>query len=248
MSISVFTELLDKTQDYQAGYCVLVDPDTWRLEQVPALTRAICSGGADAILVGGSLAISADWAEKMAALHQAATVPVLLFPGSLLQLTPDVDAVLFLSLLSGRNPRYLIGEQVQAAPRLKQWGLESIPTAYLLVESGQVTTVEFISDTRPLPRHKPEIAVAHALAAEFLGFKLIYLEAGSGASQTVPPAMVRAVKSQTKLPLMVGGGIKNPEQARELVAAGARFIVIGNALEDENVQEKIHHFADAIHG
>jgi phosphoglycerol geranylgeranyltransferase len=158
------------------------------------------------------------------------------------------DAVLFTALLSGRNPEFLIGEQVKGAPRVKEFGLEAIPTAYLLVESGAVTSVQYLSHTLPIPRDKIDIAKAHALAAEYLGMKLVYLEAGSGARLTVPEEMVGAVCRYISLPVICGGGIRHPHEAERKVQAGASFVVIGNRFQDKSSAGLFSEFADAIHG
>jgi phosphoglycerol geranylgeranyltransferase len=155
------------------------------------------------------------------------------------------DAILFLSMISGRNPNLLIGEQVKAAPAIKQIGLEVIPTAYMLIESGVFTSVSYISNTLPIPSHKPDIACAHAFAGQYLGMKLIYLEAGSGAKYPVPTEMINQVSRYVDIPVIVGGGIKDSEQAHNAAKAGASFVVIGNALEDTPLMVK--EFANAIH-
>ena len=157
----------------------------------------------------------------------------------------SADALLFLSLISGRNPNLLIGEQVKAAPAIKKAGIEVIPTGYMLIESGVLTSVSFVSNTLPIPRNKPDIACAHALAGQYLGLKLIYLEAGSGAEKPVPPVMVKAVSQYIDMPVIVGGGIKDPEYARTLADSGASFVVIGNALED--TPGLVEEFAAAVH-
>jgi len=159
--------------------------------------------------------------------------PVILFPGSHAQITRHADAILFLSLLSGRNPQYLIEEQVRMAPVIKFYGLEAISTAYLLVESGGVTSVEWVTNTRPLPRNKKEIVWAHALTASMLGFKLIYLEAGSGALKPVPPEIIEVVKNSVDIPVIVGGGLRTPEDIKVAFDAGADFLVIGNKIEED---------------
>ena len=164
------------------------------------------------------------------------------------QLNQYYDAILFMSLLSGRNPQYLIGEQVVAAPIINDLGIEVIPTGYLLFDGGANSTVEFMSDTKPLPMNRPDIAVAHALAAEYLGKKLIYLEAGSGATHAIPLEIIQQVATETNVPLIVGGGIRTPEAARERVAAGASFIVTGTILEENGNNGLMKEFADAIHG
>jgi phosphoglycerol geranylgeranyltransferase len=215
----------------RAGYLVLIDPDKWAMAQLAEMAAAAGEGGADAILIGGSLLLSADFDEIVRTIRAAARVPCIIFPGSTLQISRSADAILFLSLVSGQNPNYLIGEQIKAAPLIKNIGLEAIPTGYMLIESGRVTSAEFMSNTRPIPRDKNDIAKATALAAELLGMRLIYLEAGSGAQHPVPLEMVRAVSSYVHVPVIVGGGIRTPDWAAQCVEAGASFVVTGNILE-----------------
>jgi phosphoglycerol geranylgeranyltransferase len=162
-------------------------------------------------------------------------------------LSGSADAVLFTSLLSGRNPNLLIDEHVKAAPLVKSLKLEAIPTAYILIESGNLTSVCYLSNTVPIPRNKPEIAKAHALAAEYMGMKLVYLEAGSGATLPVPPDTVKQIRDYINLPLIVGGGITDPSYARRIASAGASFIVIGNVLEEDRTGALARSFAEAIH-
>jgi phosphoglycerol geranylgeranyltransferase len=202
----------------------------------------------DALFVGGSLMMDSKHNERVAVIKKEADIPVIFFPGGLNQLNQYYDAILFMSLLSGRNPQYLIGEQVVAAPIINDLGIEVIPTGYLLFDGGANSTVEFMSDTKPLPMNRPDIAVAHALAAEYLGKKLIYLEAGSGATHTIPLEIIQQVAAETNVPLIVGGGIRTPEAARERVAAGASFIVTGTILEENGNNVLMKEFADAIHG
>ena len=152
-----------------------------------------------------------------------------------------------MSVISGRNPNYLIGEQVIAAPIVKDLGLEPIPTAYMLFDGGGSSTVEFMSNSKPLPLNRSDIAVAHGLAAQYLGMKILYLEAGSGASVSVPENTITAVSSQTDLPLVVGGGIRTPEEARKKVESGASFVVTGTAVESPGQLSRLKEFADAVH-
>lgn len=243
----VFAHLLEARERHGAGYLVLIDPDKWPPARLPEVAAAAGEQGADAVLVGGSLLLTANFDDLVHAIRNAATVPTILFPGSRIQISRHADAILFLSLVSGRNPSYLIGEQVLAAPVIKHLGVEPISTAYMLVESGRTTSAEFISNTRPIPRDKNDIAQATALAAEYLGFRLIYLEAGSGAEKPVPPEMLAAVAEFIHIPVMVGGGIRTPEAAAERVAAGASFIVTGNALEKDGHSQLIREFAAAVH-
>jgi putative glycerol-1-phosphate prenyltransferase len=211
---------------------VLLDPDKTNLEliekSIKQLERKRTIFG---FLVGSSIMMRPTLDNFVERLKNISSLPVILFPGSVSQLTPKADAILFLILISGRNPEYLIGEQVKAAPFVKFYGMEAIPTAYMLIESGNYTSVEFMSYTRPIPRDKTDIAVAHAMAAEIMGMKAIYLEAGSGASLPVPPAMIKEIKSKVQLPLIVGGGIKNKENVEEAFNAGADVVVIGTAFE-----------------
>jgi len=212
-------------------YWVLLDPDDFTPDKGAEVARKAEDAGVDGLLIGGSLIHTNRFDEFVRRVKQAVEIPAILFPGDSAQLSPHADAVLFLSLVSGRNPVNLIGEHVKAAPRIREIGIEVIPTAYLLVESGAVTSVEFMSNTRPLPRAKPSIAAAHALAAQYMGMSLVYLEAGSGAPQTVPDEMVRMVRSQIDVPLIVGGGIRTVAAARAKLAAGADILVTGNMLQ-----------------
>lgn len=220
------------------GFFVLLDPDriphTKRgFDQVADITKTICDSRLTAILVGTSLLYSPDFSAFVEAVKTAATVPVILFPGGSHQLSPAADALFFLSLLSGRNPEFLIGEQVRAAPLIKHYGLEVIPVGYILIESGKLTSVEFMSDTKPIPQDKPEIVSAHALAGQYLGMKMIYLEAGSGASAMVGEHIIQKVRNDIALPIIVGGGIRTPDDGEMRIKAGADFIVIGNVLETD---------------
>jgi len=246
--LSVYQQMLEIKAAKGAGYLVLVDPDRWELDQVESFIEQINISGADGIMVGSSLILGEGAQQKMKHIQSTSKLPVILFPGNVNQLTPHVDAVFFLSVISGRNPQFLIGDQVQAAPIVRELGIEPIATAYMLIESGRVTTAEFVSGSKPIPRDKAEIAVAHALAAEYLGFKFIYLEAGSGAQYSVPTKMVKAVTSYTNVPVIVGGGIYSPDEAAALAAAGASFVVTGNVLEDESNSHLMAQFAKAIHG
>jgi len=245
--LSVYEQMLATRSSKGAGYLVLVDPDRWNLDDVEVFIRKINGSGADGIMVGSSLILGEGAQSKMKRIQEIATLPVILFPGNVNQLTPHVEAVFYLSVISGRNPQFLIGDQVQAAPLVKELGIEPISTAYILIESGRVTTAEFVSGSKPIPRDKDEIAMAHALAADYLGFKFIYLEAGSGAQHPVTPRMVKAVSGYTDVPVIVGGGIHTPEVAKELVQAGASFIVTGNILEDSENSHLMEAFAKAIH-
>jgi phosphoglycerol geranylgeranyltransferase len=212
------------------SYWALLDPDDFSPEQGSSIAKKAMDAGVDALLVGGSLMHTNHFDTFVERIKKKVSIPVILFPGDSTQLSCHADAILFLSLISGRNPVNLIGEHVKAAPLIKNCGIEPIPTAYMLVESGAVTSVEFMSNTRPLPRNKPMIAAAHALAARYMGMAMIYLEAGSGAPETVPDAMIKLVRSSVDIPIIVGGGIRSPQTALAKLAAGADIIVTGNML------------------
>ncbi|MBD3367411.1 MAG: geranylgeranylglyceryl/heptaprenylglyceryl phosphate synthase [Candidatus Eisenbacteria bacterium] len=229
-------------------YVVLLDPDRFSAAENATLAGRAADAGCDAFFVGGSLAVHDRTSETARLVKQETGRPVILFPGNVSFVTPEADAILFLSLLSGRNPQFLIGEHVVAAPLIRETGLETIATAYLLVDGGSVTSVEFMSATRPLPREKTGIAVAHALAAQYLGFELIFFDAGSGASKPVPPELIGAVAENTDLPIVAGGGIRTPEAASAAIGAGARFVVTGDVVEKGASDELMREIADAVHG
>lgn len=212
---------------------VLIDPDKQQDPNKLLKTVETCVAcKVDFILVGGSL-VNGGTDAIIDSIKENCKLPVVLFPGSLLQLTPNADAIFLLSLISGRNPEFLIGNHVLAAPMLKKSKLEIIPVGYILIESGHMTSVQYISNTIAIPSDKPDIAVATAIAGEMLGLKAIYLEAGSGALNPVPGNIIKAVKSQISIPLIVGGGIKTREQLELTYEAGADFVVIGNSLEND---------------
>jgi phosphoglycerol geranylgeranyltransferase len=229
-------------------YWILLDPDDFSKEEASDLARSAQASGADAILVGGSLLHITSLDDFVAAIKKSASIPVILFPGDATQLSRHADALLYLSLISGRNPVNLIGEHVKAAPIIRTLGIEPIATAYMLIESGSITSVEFMSNTRPLPRDKPAIAAAHALAAQYMGMKLVYLEAGSGAKLPVPPELIREVKQYVDIPVIVGGGIRDAKTAKEAVAAGADIVVTGNVLCKPGGKEKMRAIARAVKG
>ncbi len=211
---------------------ILVDPDTYGTKALHTLISLAQISPPDLFLVGGSLVVSNRLEQTVDTLQAAAICPVVLFPGSNLHLTPKADGVLFLSLISGRNAEFLIGQHVVAAPQIAQMQLEPIPTGYMLVESGNSTTVAYMSNTTPIPAQKTSVAVATALAGTMLGLRVLYLDAGSGAQQTVPISMVQAVKSAVKVPIWVGGGIRSVETAHDFYKAGADLLVVGNHMEE----------------
>lgn len=245
--MTIFETLIESQKKRGAGFWVLIDPDKWRPAQLADIAASACEAGADAILVGGSLLLSSHFDRLVGIIKKNSNVPVILFPGDPAQLSDHADAILFLSLISGRNPAYLIGDQVKVAPVIKSLKIEPISVGYMLIESGVVTSAEFMSDTKPIPRRKADIAKATALSAEYFGMKLIYLEAGSGAKEAVPETMITEVHEYVSTPIIVGGGIRTPEQAEKKVRAGASFVVIGNVFENDNNCSVMRAFASAIH-
>jgi putative glycerol-1-phosphate prenyltransferase len=228
---TILEQLAELRQSGKKTFAVLVDPDKLKADQVQEFAKQVNEANAGFVLVGGSLLMGSETDSLVQSLKACLQMPLLLFPGNPMQLTPHADAVLFLSLISGRNPEFLIGHHVMAAPYLKKMGIETIPTGYLLVDTGKRTTVHYLSNTEPIPSDKAEIAAATALAGQYLGLKLMYLEGGSGASSPVPKEMISAVSRSTSLPLVVGGGIRSIAQAKDAFEGGADVVVVGNALE-----------------
>ncbi|NOZ63104.1 MAG: geranylgeranylglyceryl/heptaprenylglyceryl phosphate synthase [Calditrichaeota bacterium] len=245
--MTTWEKLLAIKEQRGAGYIILIDPDKQSAGESISLAKEAETEGADVIFVGGSLLSMPFFDKLIDELKENVTLPVVIFPGGVQQVSPRADAILFMSLISGRNPDFLIGRHVMSAPVIKATGLETIATGYMLIESGISTSAEFMSNTKPIPRDKTQIAIAHSLAAEFLGMKLLYLEAGSGARMPVPDEMISGVAKVCQSPLIVGGGIKSPDVARQKVAAGASFIVTGNVLEGNRRNGMIAEFAKAIH-
>ncbi|MBD3317571.1 MAG: geranylgeranylglyceryl/heptaprenylglyceryl phosphate synthase [Chitinivibrionales bacterium] len=244
----VLENVLKRVKAGKASHWVLLDPDDFSPKEGARIAASAESAGVNAVLVGGSLMRSNNFDDFVHGVKESVSLPVILFPGDATQLSRHADAVLFLSLVSGRNPVNLIGEQVKGAPVIKEFGIEPISTAYMLVESGAVSSVEFMSNTRPLPRKKPMIAAAHALAAQYMGMQMVYLEAGSGAPCSVPPNMVKAVGDYVDIPVIVGGGIRDAATAREKLQAGANVIVTGNLLLAPDGVSKLEEIARAVTG
>ena len=223
---------------------VLIDPDKLNFDEIYKLISLSEIAKVDFLFIGGSL-ISKPIDDIVIKIKQKTKIPLILFPGSLLQLSTKLDAVLLISLISGRNSDLLIGNHVVAAIHIKNSGVEVLPTGYILIDGGRATSVEYMSNTRPIPYDKNDIAVATAVAGELVGNKLIYLDAGSGAKQAISEQMIKKVKENINIPLIIGGGIKTALQAENACKAGADIIVIGNILEKNN--ELIQDISEAIH-
>jgi phosphoglycerol geranylgeranyltransferase len=242
MSADLYATIIKKKQQGEKLFAVLVDPDKFHSTEVIRLAE---EAKADFILVGGSLLATGNFEHCVSTIKKTTHLPVIIFPGNNLQISRDADAILLLSLISGRNAEFLIGKHVIAAPILKSSNLEIIPTGYMLIESGKPTTASYISNTVPIPHDKTDIAICTAMAGEMLGLKLIYLDAGSGAHLPVSERMIKEVNKHVNIPVIVGGGINRPDLAITACKAGADIIVVGNAIEkDPALLEKI---SNAVH-
>lgn len=224
---------------------VLVDPDKTSPADCIELGTRATEAGVDFFFVGSSILTSGSVESVVEVLKRSTSIPVLLFPGNNMQVTPAADGLLFLSLISGRNPDLLIGSHVLAAPYLKKSGLEVISTGYMLIDSGTPTSVSYMSYTFPIPHDKNDIAVCTAMAGEMLGMKLIYMDAGSGARHSISSSMIEDVRKSIDIPIVIGGGIRSAEKAEEICRAGADIVVIGNALEKN--PELLFDISAAVH-
>jgi putative glycerol-1-phosphate prenyltransferase len=230
---SIYQQITKGKQQGKKSFAVLVDPDKVSPSRITELCELSEEAGVDYLLVGGSLVVTNHLDEVVANIKKETDIPVILFPGSPSQITRYADALLYLSLISGRNPELLIGQHVISAPIVRQSGLEIMSTGYMVIDGGAPTTVSYISNASPIPHDKNEIAVCTAMAGEMLGMKLIYMDAGSGAKRAIHEEMIAAVAEQISIPLIIGGGIKDPEKAYLNCKAGADIIVVGNAIEKD---------------
>ncbi len=243
--MSIYSQLKAARKTSKKLFAVLVDPDKTDERAAEVVAKASADAGVDFLFVGSSLLMNSSLDSCLHILRKHCSIPLVLFPGNTMQISNHADAILFLSLISGRNADMLIGKQVLAAPLLKASSLEVISTGYMLVDPGHLTSVTYMSNTLPIPHDKNDIAVSTAWAGELLGLKLLYMDAGSGARHTISRSMIEAVSKNVDMPLVVGGGIKTPEKALELCTAGADVIVVGNYIEkDPGI---IAEMADAIH-
>ncbi|MFN8154559.1 MAG: geranylgeranylglyceryl/heptaprenylglyceryl phosphate synthase [Bacteroidia bacterium] len=227
----IYQQIQDAKHNGKRMLAVLIDPDKVNELHLDKICHNCNEAGVDFFFVGGSLLTNGDLASTVLGIKNRSTIPVVIFPGNHQQVDEHADAILLLSLISGRNPDLLIGQHVLAAQRLKSAEIEIMPTGYLLIDGGNMTTVQYVSGTAPIPVNRPEIAATTALAGEQLGMKLIFAEAGSGAKHPVSPEMIRAIRREINIPLIVGGGIRTPEKAEECYKAGADIVVVGNQFE-----------------
>ncbi len=245
MNNKIYQSLIERKQSGKKSFAVLIDPDKVTKPLLDELMLLSAEAKVDYFLVGGSLVISNHLDECVQHIKNNCAIPVILFPGSPSQISKYADALLYLSLISGRNPELLIGQHVVSAPFVKMSGLEIMPTGYMVIDGGAPTTVSYISNASPIPADKNEIAMCTAMAGEMLGMKLIYMDAGSGAKKAITEKMIEAVAKNISVPLIIGGGILEPEKAYLNCKAGADVIVVGNAIEKD--ASLIKQMAAAVH-
>ncbi len=241
----IHTSLVDLREQNKKAFAVLVDPDKVSLQQIAEIAQLCNEALVDYLFVGGSLMVTQHLDECIQAFKMNSDIPVILFPGSPSQVSRYADALFYLSLISGRNPELLIGAHVVSAPMVKSSGLEVISTGYMVVDGGAATTVSYMSHSAPIPHDKDDIALCTAMAGEMQGKHVLYLDAGSGAKQPISESMIRKIASNTQIPLIVGGGITDPEKAYLNCKAGADVIVVGNAIEKD--PSLIKQIANAVH-
>ena len=245
MKTKIYKSLEERKKTGQKSFAVLIDPDKVNHSMLDELMDLSIAAKVDYFLVGGSLVISNHLDDVVMHIKKNCSIPVILFPGSATQLSRHADALLYLSLISGRNPELLIGQHVVSAPAVKQSALEILSTGYMVIDGGAPTTVSYISNASPIPHDKNEIAMCAAMAGEMLGMKLIYMDSGSGAKRPITETMIESVAQKIETPLIIGGGITEPEKAYRNCKAGADVIVVGNAIEKDS--SLIKEMSAAIH-
>lgn len=245
MDNALYNSFLDAKKTGKKKFVVLIDPDNVRLKKLDQVLDLSLKAGVDYFFIGGSLIVNDMLDMVLENIKKATQIPTVLFPGNSYQLSYKADGLLFLSLISGRNADLLIGKHVITAPFLKISPVEIMSTGYMLIDGGISTTVQYMSNTTPIPAHKEDIAMCTAMAGELLGLKMIYMDAGSGAQNPISTSMISAVSDGIDIPLIVGGGIRTPEKAYENVKAGADVIVVGNAIEKD--PQLIIDMAAAVH-
>lgn len=251
MTTTIYDDLITSKKDGKKKFVVLIDPDKLRLSNIDTIINISLKSKVDYFFIGGSLVVNNMLDQCLSKIREACDIPMILFPGSSLQISYRADAILFMSLISGRNAELLIGKQVQTAPYIKLSPLEYISTGYMLIDGGIPTTVSYISNTQPIPHNKVDIAMATAMAGEMLGHKLIYMDAGSGAQNPISTDMINTVAGGIDIPLIVGGGIKDPQKAFDNVKAGADIVVVGNAIEKDpslivDLSAAVHSFQSGV--
>ena len=231
--MDLYKNILISKKQSKKLFAILIDPDKQKNSDLLLIIKNANKSKVNYFFVGGSLLINDNLNDCIKTIKENSKIPVILFPGNAMQINPKADGILFLSLISGRNPDLLIGKQVISAPILKQTELEIISTGYMLIDSGKATTASYMSNTVPIPREKNAIATSTAIAGQYLGMKLIYMDGGSGAEQPITKEMIKEVSNCIDIPLIIGGGICNAKKAIENCEAGADLIVVGNAIEKD---------------
>ena len=231
-NVNIYENILSAKQNGKKLLAILIDPEKVTVENLPSFFKKVHQSITTHIFVGGSTDINNQTKNVVEAIQKETQLPVLLFPGNVKQITPKADGILFLSLLSGRNPEYLIEQQIKAVPFLQKTTLEIIPTGYILVDGGKHTATQKVSNTKPISQKDENLIVQTALAGEYLGKKMIYLEAGSGAKVPVDTNIIKSVKTELTIPLLVGGGIRTQKQLNEAYNSGADLVIIGTAFEE----------------
>ncbi len=242
---SIYSEILQRSLEGKKQLAVLIDPDGLDMDSVDYLISRAQKAKIDYFFIGGSLIADDVMDKTIRRIKNECDIPCIIFPGSYHQLSPEADAILFLSLISGRNADMLIGQQVVAAPYIKKLNLEVISTGYMNIDGGNPTTASYISNSFPIPRDKPVIAAATAMAGEMLGHKVIFLDAGSGAIHPVSSKIISAVSDAVEIPIIIGGGIKTVGQLDAAYKAGGDLVVIGDVVEKE--PDRLQEFAEYIH-
>lgn len=233
MERRIYNTFIDRKAKGEKSLAILIDPDhSFNPDRIKQIISRAVKHSTTLFFVGGSYFLDNNISECIRLLKQECDIPIILFPGNVSHIDFNADALLFLSLLSGRNPEYLIGQHVIAAPGLKASGMEIISTGYILIDGGRPSTVSYITFSNPIPQDQPGLILATAMAGELLGMKLIYLEAGSGAINPVSSQIIKKISGEIDLPLIVGGGINTPDKARDALVAGADVIVVGNKIEE----------------
>jgi phosphoglycerol geranylgeranyltransferase len=243
--MNIYKSLEERKKTGRRSFAVLIDPDKVDHSMLDELMNLSTTAGVDYFLVGGSLVISNHLDDVVHHIKKNCSIPVILFPGSPTQISKYADALLYLSLISGRNPELLIGQHVVSAPAVKQSGLEIMPTGYMVIDGGAPTTVSYISNASPIPHDKNEIAMCTAMAGEMLGMKIIYMDSGSGAKRPITESMIESVAKNISVPLIIGGGIIEPEKAYRNCKSGADIIIVGNAIEKD--PSLIKEMSTAVH-
>ena len=245
LNMNIYDNIEANKNSNKKSFALLIDPDKQDKQQLLYIIEKANNANTDYFFVGGSLLTNDSLDLCLSTLKESSNIPIVLFPGNAMQVNNKADGILFLTLISGRNADMLIGKQVITAPLLKQSSLEVLPTGYILIDSGQPTTVSYMSNTIPIPANKSTVAACTAMAGEMLGLRLIFLDGGSGAKNPISKEMIKSVRESVNVPLIIGGGISSGEKAIENCKAGADIIVVGNAIEkDGNLIKEI---ATAIH-